>query len=98
MGHKKDIARARAGKPHRQEPEEPRYACPFPFCGKPFSTHPDTPDCCDFHRRMIAEHVFLHEHVHVRKRASGLSVPSGNPQVDAALQEMRQKAAREGKG
>lgn len=96
MGNKADRKRARE-KPFRNEPPPIRYKCPFPFCGKPFTKKPDTPDCCDTHRVIIAEHIFLHEHVKVRRSPGGLTLPSRNPQVDAALQEMRQAAKREKK-
>lgn len=85
-------------KPFRNEPAPTRYKCPFPFCGKPFTRQPGTPDCCDAHRVMIAEHIFLHEHVKVRRSPGGLSLPTSNPQVDAALAEMREAAKREKKG
>ncbi len=66
MSHKKNIERFKEKGPFRQgtTPPATRYRCPFPGCDWTFTLEAGNPECCDKHRKMVAEYFFIQDHVH----------------------------------
>lgn len=79
---------------HTKEKEEPRFICPFPDCVKTFWKEPGKPDACGPHRQLIADVVFIIEHLKTGPKPVGdtgpvLLVPKPG-MTDQAIQEAKE--------
>ncbi len=95
-------------KPVTNAKGEPLFACPFPNCGSRFAKEPGKPEACLKHRQLIADVMFIINHINW-STVDGKAPPvSGGPpeqqgpkifipkpgMVDKAIAEARQAAGR----
>ena len=88
----KAAAEGRFVPPGGKEPE-PRYACPFPGCGHPFTKEEKLPNACNEHRQFIADYIFCANHLKTApiQRKSGIHVPGSTAEVDAYIEDFEKK-------
>lgn len=48
---------------HTKEKDEERFLCKFPDCTKTFVKEPGKPDACPAHRQLIADVVYILNHL-----------------------------------
>jgi len=85
--------------------DRPRGTCPFPDCGKTFFLEEGKPNACPFHRKLIADVIYIHNRIQTPPPVEGpkgeeekgpiLLVPKPG-MADQAIKEAAEAAKRKG--